>query len=81
MRLQARDQALRGVDGCGITLYASTFPMHPVRMGYRPVCGAARDGVHMGAAETHWVNFLPEETSLSICGVIGRTESPRPKSP
>ena len=58
-----------GFAGVGITRKRSTLPMQPVRMGYLPVCSAARLGVQMEAADIHCVNFIPELMRREICGV------------
>ena len=58
-----------GFEGVGITRNFSSSPMQPVRMGYRPVCSAAREGVQMGAALIHCVNWIPDRISRSVCGV------------
>ena len=57
------------LDGERMTRYLSTLPMHPVRIGYLPVCSEAREGVQIGAAEIHCVIFTPRRMSASMCGV------------
>ena len=59
-----------GLAGVGITRYRSTLPTHPVRIGYLPVCSAARLGVQIAAAEIHCVNFIPELINAEIWGVL-----------